>query len=65
MRVLYLSYLPKTYSDGIDEDDDSDASATSSLAYGRMTARQRARELGNEAVDELVSLPMGQSTSPD
>lgn len=30
-----------------------------------MTARQRARELGNEAVDELVSLPMGSSISSD
>ena len=45
-----------------DDDDDSDASGTSSMAYGRMTARQRAKELGNDAVDELVSLPMGLSS---
>lgn len=45
------------------DSEDSDGSATSSVAYGRMTARQRAKELGNDGVDQLVSLPMGRSST--
>ena len=50
--------------DDFDEDEAwSEASEDSSLSLARMTARQRAKELGeDEAAEELQSLPMGKAS---